>query len=152
MTNAHPLHHALWAAFHVFYAKPFKQRPAIRLDAAIVPSSHQNMHTAIITLRDKMFAHSDLQGLDTDQGDPMNAVFASFPPGGGVSFGFRFVSPAPEGLRQYVELCDILLIELLARSTEIWNTWAQNMQVDPRLTYRVNTNETPDDVLLPPSL
>jgi len=151
ITDAHPQHHAFWAAFHVFYAKPFKQRRAIRIPDSIVPAGHRNIHDAIITLRDKMFAHSDLEGLDTDQGEPMNAEFVSFFPGEPqpVRFGFRFISPTPAVHDDYDELCRQLLQELHNESSRIWNSWAPNLDVQPQMSYRINTQATPDDVLLP---
>ena len=144
------LHHALWAAFHVFYAKPFKQRPNIRISQDVVPQNLRKAHDAIITLRDKLFAHSDLDGPNLDEGDLVNSLFVSFHPAQSqqVVFGIRYGFPAPEAVTQYDELITALLLILHTNCTQIFNSWMQNMQIEPHQYYRINIGSEQDDVLL----
>ena len=65
--------HALRVAFFVLYGRPFKQRPKLRVGDDIVPSAQVTVHNGIITLRDKMFAHSD-QDFISSVGDPLNKI------------------------------------------------------------------------------
>ena len=147
----HPLHHALWAAFHVFYSKPFKQRPVIRIPDDVVPEHMRNAHGAIITLRDKLFAHSDLDGPNLGEGDLVNSLFVSFHPNQTqqVVFGTRYGFPAPEAVTQYDELITVLLQTFHTKCAQIFNVWMENMQVAPNRYYRVNIGSATDDVLLP---
>jgi len=123
--HEHPLHHALWAAFHVFYAKPFKQRPVIRVSRDVVPELSRNIHDAIITLRDKLFAHGDLDGPNLDQGGLVNSLFVSFHPNQNqqVVFATRYGFPAPEVVTEYDELVAALLQTFHSNAARIFNVW-----------------------------
>ena len=149
--DEHPLHHALWAAFHVFYAKPFKQRPIIRISQDVVPQNLRNAHDAIITLRDKLFAHSDLNGPNLDEGDLVSSLFVSFHPNQiqQVVFAVRYGFPAPEAVTQYDELITALLQIFHTNCAQLFKEWMKNMQIEPHQYYRINIGSEQDDVLLP---
>ena len=56
------IRHALSIASMVTYARPFKQRPAVKLSADIVPAEFKEAHNDVIEYRDKVIAHRDLDG------------------------------------------------------------------------------------------
>lgn len=149
VTHEHPLHHALWAAFHVFYAKPFKQHKVIRIDEDIVPKDFANEHKAIITLRDKLFAHSDLDGPNMNDGELVNSINFSFHPENTQSmvFGIRYGFPAPEAINRYDELILELMQIFHNESARIFNSWIPYLDVDPLKIYKVNIGDGSNDVL-----
>ena len=148
--HEHPLHHALWSAFHVFYAKPFKQRQSIRIDESCIPDEYRNEHNAIITLRDKLFAHSDLNGLDLSPNNPINSLYVTYYPNTPqpIVFGVQYGFPAPEVIARYLELIQQLLQLTHTESARIFNVWTNNTILVPQRSYRVNTNPEPNDVLI----
>ena len=146
--SSHPLHHSLWTAFYVFYSKPFKQRTAIKLDTIIVPDEHRDDHKAIITLRDKMFAHSDLDDLASDSGEPLNAIIVSFH-GGPPTFGFRFLHPRGDQVDRFGELVDKLIQKASFHAAKPWNRWARKLKVARGGQYRFNTSKESGALLKP---
>src|SRR5688572_1383924 len=65
---SHPIHDPLVTSIYALYGRPFKQRTPLRLSEDIVPKRHRSTHDALITLRDKMFAHTDIDGPKTIDG------------------------------------------------------------------------------------
>jgi len=58
-----PLLYQLITSVYVLYGRPFKQRKRVRISEDIVPSKYIEEHGFLIGLRDKMFAHVDIDGL-----------------------------------------------------------------------------------------
>ncbi len=61
-TNSH-LEYQLLTSIYVLYGRPFKQRKQVRISEDIVPSKYTKEHGFLMDLRDKMFAHVDIDGL-----------------------------------------------------------------------------------------
>ncbi len=143
----HRLHHSLWTAFYIFYGKPFKQRSPVKLTQEIVPQEFRAEHESIIMLRDKMFAHSDVDNLATGGGAPLNTVVVSFR-SGTPQFGFRFIHPTNSELDRYLDLLTVLVKKTSYHSSKFWNKWVRKgMKLHHELQYRVNTDADSDAVL-----
>lgn len=69
-----PMRKAISIAVTTVYARPFKQRSAVRLPDDIVPQRHKATHDSIIEIRDKSIAHRDIDGPITDLGLLLNQV------------------------------------------------------------------------------
>ncbi len=59
----------------VFYARPFKQDPEVKLDKAVVPAEFLEFHDDIIRYRDKVIAHRDVKAPKTPWGSANDVVF-----------------------------------------------------------------------------
>jgi len=66
---------ALSTSALVFYARPFKQKPEVKLDNTIVPREFAEFHTDIISYRDKVVAHRDVKAPTTPWGSANDIVF-----------------------------------------------------------------------------
>ena len=64
----HPGRKAISVAVTTAYARPFKQRPPVRLSEDLVPPRHKDTHDSIIEIRDKSVAHRDVDGPIADFG------------------------------------------------------------------------------------
>lgn len=147
--NDHPLHHALWTSFVVLYGKPFKQRRAIRLDECVVPADYQEEHNAIMTFRDKMYAHSDLDLLEQESRDPLNRVMVSLD-GGKVQFAFHFLFPKEAVVKRYGELLEELIRSTSYHAKKRWDAWVKRKRItmNPSKRYTINTAADSDDILV----
>jgi hypothetical protein len=96
------IHDPLLVSLHVLYARPFKQRKSLRLEATIVPTEFQITHERLITLRDRMHAHTDLDGPDITDGVMMNELTA-FTKDGWTKFGISVFNPSAEMHRQILQ-------------------------------------------------
>lgn len=59
----------------VFYARPFKQDPEVKLDKSVVPAELVEFHDDIIRYRDKVIAHRDVKAPKTPWGSANDVVF-----------------------------------------------------------------------------
>jgi hypothetical protein len=59
----HPLSYPALVALVVLYARPFKQRKLYRLPEEMIPKQFKGTHKFLLSLRDKMFAHADVDWL-----------------------------------------------------------------------------------------
>jgi hypothetical protein len=64
-----PGYYAMAVGILTLYARPFEKSKRIgRLDSEIIPQKFEGLHSELITLRDKGFAHSDFEGQLVDIG------------------------------------------------------------------------------------
>lgn len=61
-----PQRGALTIAIVIAYCCPFKQRGPVKLSEDVVPAEYRAVHNEAIDLRDKVLAHRDIDGPDTD--------------------------------------------------------------------------------------
>jgi hypothetical protein len=75
IVSGHPLHVSLMTSLHILYGRPFKQRGAeVRLPEDIVPAEYKKTHDALINMRDKIYAHTDIDGPKTSDNDCLNKI------------------------------------------------------------------------------
>lgn len=60
----------------VFYARPFKQKPDVKLEKAVVPADFAEFHKNIIDYRDQVVAHRDVKAPKTPWGSANDVVFS----------------------------------------------------------------------------
>ena len=58
-----PIIYQLITSVYVLYGRPFKQSGRVRISEELVPHEYSEEHSFLIGLRDKMFAHVDIEGL-----------------------------------------------------------------------------------------
>jgi hypothetical protein len=148
---------ALWTAFFVNYAKPFKQTPSgrgvthsIRVDpAGFVPDDAMEVHEHLIKVRDKMYAHSDYNSNRDEDGVEMIGVIASVNGRGELKFGFRSRTPPLESLEALLHLTATLRDRAEAEYVYRWEGWRSvYSEPMPSGCWDVNIAPSPDDVFV----
>jgi hypothetical protein len=138
--------HAMRLAFYVLYSRPFKQRPRFQIDEEIVPDSEIDVHNGIITLRDKMFAHSDTDFISS-AGDSLNRVLIDIRDSKPL-WGINTVKPIGPGLTAYANLLDALIKTAAYRRNKIWNRWVRHLRLQEGVRYSINIRKDDNDVLI----
>jgi len=116
LPESDPIHDPLVTAIYTLYGRPFKQRPPLRLSEDIVPERHRTTHFGLITLRDKMFAHTDIDGPKTIDGYTLNEL-AGFTRNAQTTFGITIATPILPSVR---ELCVELYSHTHSEAEAIW--------------------------------
>ena len=122
------IHDPLLVSLHVLYARPFKQRKPLRLEETIVPSEFHAIHEKLITLRDKMHAHTDLDGLEITDGVMMNEL-TGFTKDGWTKFGISVFNPNAEMHRGILQLAESLKKTTHEEADKIWNRYMHKHKV-----------------------
>ncbi len=138
LPTSHQIHDPLVTAIYALYGRPFKQKAPLRLELAFVPAEHRGTHDALITLRDKMFAHTDLNGPETVDGSLLNEL-AGFTTNAFTKFGFTVVTPI---LPTVVELSTDLSQRARTEAETIWSRYMSRQRVPDGTTI---VNLSPDD-------
>lgn len=76
--GGHPLHVPLMAALHTLYGRPFRQRKDFRIAEDLVPANYRDDHVMLLTMRDKIHAHTDADGPKTTDDDCLNKCHGHF--------------------------------------------------------------------------
>jgi hypothetical protein len=130
---SHQIHDPLITAIYTLYGRPFKQRAPLRLSKDIIPEKYRTTHFGLITLRDKMFAHTDIDGPTTIDGHTLNEL-AGFTRNGQTRFGITIVTPILPSVR---ELCVELYGQVHSEAGVIWSKHMSQKRV-PNGTTIVN--------------
>lgn len=105
ITNGHPLYHSLLTSMYVLYGRPFKKSHGVgRLPDDIVPKELHDIHNDLMLHRDKIFAHTDVNGTWEEEDMNLNQVELTIQ-NGFCSWRIRTVQPMPERVREFQSLC-----------------------------------------------
>jgi hypothetical protein len=143
IVSGHPLHASLMTALHILYGRPFKQRAEVKLSEDIVPAGYRNTHDSLINMRDKIYAHTDVDGPITTDNACLNTVGVSIH-GGTIRFAMTMLFPR-----------DTQRIHDLAKSLseKTWdhaeNIWKRHFKSDfvKDGSYEVNISKADDSFL-----
>lgn len=109
ITNGHPLYHSLLTSLYVLYGRPFKKSHGVgRLPDDIVPKELRHIHDDLILHRDKIFAHTDVNGTWEEEDMNLNQVELTVQ-NGICSWRIRTVQPMPEKVKEFQSLCATLV-------------------------------------------
>ncbi len=140
LPELHPIHDPLVTAIYTLYGRPFKQRAPLRLSEDIVPEQHRTTHFGLITLRDKMFAHTDIDGPKTVDGYTLNEL-AGFTRNAQTRFGITIVTPILPSVR---DLCVELYSHVHSEAEAIWRKHMSKERVpDGTTIVNLSTNDGP---------
>jgi hypothetical protein len=145
IVSGHPLHVSFMTALHVLYGRPFKQRLEVRIPEDFVPLEYKDTHDSLLNMRDKIFAHTDIDGPKTSDNYLINKVGVSIQ-GGTVRFAITMLFP-----RDTQKICDpakILLKKTWNDAEKIWQTYFKSEYV-PDNDYEINLSKENDDFLKP---
>jgi hypothetical protein len=143
IVSGHPLHISLMTALHILYGRPFKQRPEVRIPEDLVPIEYKDTHDSLLNMRDKIFAHTNIDGPKTSDDYPVNKVGVSIQ-GGAVRFMITMLFP-----RDTQKICDLAK----ALSEKTWNDAEKIWQIHfkseyvPDNDYEINLSKNDDAFL-----
>jgi len=140
LPRSHPIHDPLVTAIYTLYARPFKQRAPLRLSEDIVPESHQDTHFILITFRDKMFAHTDIDRPKTVDGRVLNEL-TGHTNNARTEFGISIFTPVLPSVR---ELSDELHDRTHSAAEIIWRKHASKERVpDGKMIVNLSPQDGP---------
>ncbi|MEW6674210.1 MAG: hypothetical protein AB1427_21155 [Thermodesulfobacteriota bacterium] len=110
MPNTEPMFYPLMVSLHVFYARPFRHpKESRRIALAFVPREHLSVHDMLLQLRDRIFAHHDIDSRIKDNHTGVDLfqliVIVS---GGQMRPGVQSIFPTESQLGKTRELSDYL--------------------------------------------
>lgn len=135
----HPLLYQLITSLYVLYGRPFKQQKKIRITEEIVPEEYFNEHNLLVSLRDKTFAHTDIDGLPEQEIKQLSKILMKVRNG---TARYEMASFLPHGsnFERIEDLCKILHGICFEKSKEIL-ILAINGDKLPDLTYEIDISE-----------
>jgi len=145
--SGHPLHTSLMTALHILYGRPFKQRPEVRISEDIVPINYKDTHGALISMRDTIYAHTDVGGLKTTNDSPLNKV-GVFISGGSARFALAMAFP--RDIQKIRELAEALQQKTWYHAEKIWKRYFKTTYLEDG-SYEVNISKADDSFLKPSS-
>jgi hypothetical protein len=143
IVSGHPLHTSLMTALHILYGRPFKQRTEVRISENIVPAKYKDTHDALISMRDQIYAHTDVDGPKTVNADSSNKV-GVFISGGNVRFALAMAFP--RDVQKIRDLVKILSDKTWYHAEKNWQRHFKNQFVKDG-NYEVNISKTDDSFL-----
>jgi hypothetical protein len=121
----HGIHDPLVVSIVIHYGRPFKQRLPLRLSDDVIEDAERQFHDFLITCRDKLVAHTDLDGPRTDSGWLINEL-AGRTKQGLTIFGLTMVVP---DLNQTLRHLDSVDRKVAAEANRIWMRYFTNAPV-----------------------
>jgi hypothetical protein len=143
----HPLLTPMMTTLHIFYGRPFKQRPEVRISETIVPKNYKSLHDELIGMRDKIYAHMDIDGPKTASESSLNKV-GVFIHGGEAKFALSMIFPREIQVEKIRDLTELLSEKMWCHAEKIWCKHFK-MQFVPDGNYEVNLSKNTDDFLNP---
>ena len=147
IVSGHPLHPSMMTALHILYGRPFKQRAEVKLTKEIIPKDYKDTHGALISMRDQIYAHMDVDGLKSTGNNSVNKI-GVFIKGGHVHFGMTMAFPREDQVEKIRDLTKLLTDKTFFHSEKIWQRHFKSEYV-PDNNYEVNLSKENNDFLKP---
>jgi hypothetical protein len=132
-------------ALHIFYGRPFKQRTEVKLTEEIVPKEHKDNHNALISMRDQIYAHMDVDGLKSTDNNSVNKI-GVFIKDRHVHFGMTMAFPRRDQVEIIRDLTKLLAEKTRFHSEKIWHRHFKSEFV-PDNNYEINISKNDDSFL-----
>ncbi|MBK1884615.1 hypothetical protein JIN85_19520 [Luteolibacter pohnpeiensis] len=145
----------VWTSFFVNYSKPFKQSRdrnlgfGMRLPEDVVPPEHLDTHRNILTMRDKHFAHTDLDFRSSPFIAEPEELLMVLPTKAGMFFGISSLSPADSTIVNYKATLNAVIDSIATRSAQIIERWSRNLSVSSDSWWTINLSPEDDTILRP---
>jgi len=153
LQNPDSYQNTVWTAFFVNYAKPFKQMRdrgkgfGIRLPDDIVPEQYRDDHNHILALRDKHFAHTDLNFQTSSLATQPEELLFAFATPAGITFGISSIIPSDKTVECYKTLLNILIEKVSYRAGKIMQRWSKRLRVPVNSMWTVSLSKNTDEIL-----
>src|ERR1035437_10672830 len=113
ISEDHPIYYPLLAAIHVLYSRPFKRSNIVgKITEDIIPKEYNNLHKALIGLRDQVVAHLDADGPHLGD-NPANHVRFVVHPNRSVDIGLSELKGRVPNVKRIQQLMEILTKKML---------------------------------------
>ncbi len=142
---AHSLHIPLMIALHTLYGRPFKQRKDVRISEQIVPKELKDVHDSLITSRDKVHAHADVDGPRTAADNSLNKV-AIFIRDSNVRCATTMIFPREIQIEKIRSLVNALSQKTQYHAEKVWKRNIKKEFVRDG-DYEVNLSKSDDEFL-----
>lgn len=131
----------------VLYGRPFKQRKPLRLSEKLIPAQLRGTHDFLIMLRDKVTAHTDIDG--PAYGDTLvnNTHFVIS--GGKIDLQSPTLLIRPKELNNVATLLDSLCKKTDYHARKLWDKHTRTVNI-PDGSYLLNITDVPEAPLLLP--
>lgn len=141
------LYRNILTAYFVVYGKPFKNRKATRLPEDVVPNEMRILHDEIVRYRDKLFAHSDLDGINEEMNEYLDHVEIHVSNGKAMWHGTSLFSNT-ERFAEYRHLCNALIEKMQYHYMRIAEKWhRRSLFPSEEGVYRLNVREQDNEVM-----
>jgi hypothetical protein len=138
------LRYSMWCAFYVLYGRPFKQqKKKANLDERMVPKEYEKIHLRLITLRDKVYAHTDRGRIPVDDADGMFNKAMLTVRGGGFFVAINHFPFSDETVKHVEELTDLMTEKCMFHAAKIWKAYSKGSVV-PDGNYEIPIGEGMD--------
>ena len=145
--HGHPQLASMVTTLHIFYGRPFKQRPEVRILETIVPANYKDTHDWLINSRDKIYAHMDVDGPNMANKSSINKV-GVFVRGGEAKFALTMAFPRGIQIEKIRELTILLSDKTWEDAKKISQKYLNETFI-PDGDYEVNLSKECDDFLKP---
>jgi hypothetical protein len=132
-----PLKYPLVVSLYVLYGRPFKQRKNVRIPEGLVPSEYMEEHRFLVALRDKLFAHVDVEGLPEDGIEHLAKMVLRIEGGKAVA-GMASLLPIGFQFERIKGLCDSLHQACSEKAEKILLAAMDRAPPPANLTYEVD--------------
>jgi hypothetical protein len=145
--NGHPQLASTMTTLHIFYGRPFKQRPEVRISETLVPADYKEIHDWLLNMRDQTYAHMDVDGPKTTNQSSINKI-GVFVHGGQAKFALTMIHPRGIQIEKIRELTVLLSKKTWDYAEKIWR---KHFKAQPVLDgdYEINLSKECDDFLKP---
>lgn len=143
IVSGHPLHASLMTALHILYGRPFKQRAEVRLPEEIVPPEFTETHSALLNMRDKIYAHTDADGPKTASDETLNKVAVHIQ---GRAARFAITMLFPRDIQKIHDLTEKLAEKTWYHAEKIWRKHFKDSFIKDG-SYEINISKTDDSFL-----
>jgi len=137
--EGHPLSYQLITSIYILYGRPFKQRKIVRLSENIVPHDYLEEHSFLLSLRDKTFAHIDIDGLPEKGISKLNKISLK-QRGNNIHAATASLLPQGCNIENIKNLCAILLDKCNMKAGEILREAINDTDLHD-LTYEVDLRD-----------
>lgn len=144
LTKSDSIHDPLVTSMVIHYGRPFKQRRPLRLPDSIVPEIDLGFHKALLEIRDKVVAHTDVDGPLAQDGYLINEL-AGYTRSDATHFGITIITP---DLGRFISLTESLSRTLTEEAQRVWVKYFSSVRV-PDGTTIVNLEEGNQPFLVP---
>ena len=144
---SHYLFYPLTLSIAVIYGRPFKQKKNIRLPELMIPKELQSTHEFLLLIRDKVFAHTDIDGPRYDEDFLANEIVVDAR-AGRVEYSLTTLAFRDTEIKKIRRLSRILAEKSGYHAEKLWNKYIGKRPF-PDGEYKVNLADGNGPLLVP---
>jgi len=121
MKNIEAMFYPLMVSLHVFYARPFKHdKKSRQIHEDLIPNNLLSIHSMLINLRDRIFAHNDKESKVKDSETDVDLFqLVLYVANGEMKPGAQLIFHSENHLKKIYSLCDVLYVTCMEKAYEV---------------------------------